>query len=350
MLASKTNTLDSIQTPFGMVMPGRNWTATTAEGYGFGFNGKLKDDDISGNGNIYDYGFRIYNPRIGKFLSLDPLSNSFPWYTPYQFSGNKPIMCLDMDGMEEIYFDDQLVTRFDEYSALEVLSATEVAGGYLQQFQNVDLNKTTNWVIVLDETLLFGGAGVTFTIPADILYINYYTYQQGIYVGNEVYKTTAINEIAKYVGNDITLAQKILESKAAKASIGLTPNTTKNLQVTVIGIKTEEGTTYDSNDETGFFDSQGNKKTNLWTLSLVIGHEFIAHVAYLVIDGYVNNEDAEHNRFESDNKENPENLHHDNDSESTPMDVLPSIVGSKNSDGAKLYYQTKEQIDKRKKN
>jgi hypothetical protein len=50
---------------------------------------------------IQDYGFRLYNPALGKFLSVDPLSPDFPWYTPYQFAGNKPIWAIDLDGLEE---------------------------------------------------------------------------------------------------------------------------------------------------------------------------------------------------------------------------------------------------------
>jgi hypothetical protein len=34
-------------------------------------------------------------------LSVDPLTNSYPWYTPYQFAGNKPINSIDRDGLEE---------------------------------------------------------------------------------------------------------------------------------------------------------------------------------------------------------------------------------------------------------
>jgi RHS repeat-associated protein len=51
----------------------------------------------------YDYEFRIYNPSIGKFLSVDPLTKTYPWYTPYQFAGNKPIWAVDLDGLEEHY-------------------------------------------------------------------------------------------------------------------------------------------------------------------------------------------------------------------------------------------------------
>ncbi len=73
-------------------------------GYRFGYNGKEKDDELKGTGIQYDYGFRIYDARIAKFLSVDPLTRSYPWYTPYQFAGNKPIHCLDLDGLEEINY------------------------------------------------------------------------------------------------------------------------------------------------------------------------------------------------------------------------------------------------------
>jgi hypothetical protein len=57
---------------------------------------------VYGEGNVYDYGFRIYNPRIGKFLSVDPLTKEYPWYTPYQFAGNTSISAVDLDGLEEL--------------------------------------------------------------------------------------------------------------------------------------------------------------------------------------------------------------------------------------------------------
>lgn len=80
-------------------MPGRKFAVDGS--YRFGFNGKENDNEVKGEGNHYDYGFRIYDPRIAKFLSVDPLAKSFPWYTPYQFAGNKPIIAIDLDGLEE---------------------------------------------------------------------------------------------------------------------------------------------------------------------------------------------------------------------------------------------------------
>lgn len=69
--------------------------------YRYGFNGKERDENGEFGDMVYDYGFRIYNPRIGRFLSVDPLTKEYPWYTPYQFAGNKPINSIDRDGLEE---------------------------------------------------------------------------------------------------------------------------------------------------------------------------------------------------------------------------------------------------------
>ncbi|GEP93730.1 RHS repeat-associated core domain-containing protein [Chitinophaga terrae (ex Kim and Jung 2007)] len=60
---------------------------------------------MKGEGNQQDYGFRIYDPRVAKFLSVDPLTKSYPELTPYQFASNRPIDAIDLDGAEASYKD-----------------------------------------------------------------------------------------------------------------------------------------------------------------------------------------------------------------------------------------------------
>jgi RHS repeat-associated protein len=84
--------------PFGMIMPGR--TIVNGSVYRYGFNGKENDNEVKETGNQQDYGMRIYDPRIGKFLSFDPLAKSYPMLTPFQFASNSPIMAIDLDGLE----------------------------------------------------------------------------------------------------------------------------------------------------------------------------------------------------------------------------------------------------------
>jgi RHS repeat-associated protein len=72
-----------------------------ADGYRFGFNGKEDDREVEGQ---QDYGLRTYDVRIARFKSIDPLTQKFPWYTPYQFAGNSPIRNTDLDGAEPLDF------------------------------------------------------------------------------------------------------------------------------------------------------------------------------------------------------------------------------------------------------
>lgn len=83
-----------------MTMPGRKYTQPNTT-YRYGFNGKENDNEVKGEGNQQDYGLRIYDPRLGRFLSVDPLTKSYPHYTPYSYAGNKPIKFIDLDGAEE---------------------------------------------------------------------------------------------------------------------------------------------------------------------------------------------------------------------------------------------------------
>ena len=94
--------------PFGLSVAGRTYEpvlggsayADVVAEYRYGFNGKEHDMSWGGLG-IQDYGFRLYVPGIGRFLSVDPLTRSYPYYTPYQFAGNRPIQAIDLDGLEE---------------------------------------------------------------------------------------------------------------------------------------------------------------------------------------------------------------------------------------------------------
>jgi hypothetical protein len=56
---------------------------------------------VKGAGNQQDYGMRIYDPRVGRFLSVDPLTGNYPELTPYQFASNNPVEFIDIDGLEK---------------------------------------------------------------------------------------------------------------------------------------------------------------------------------------------------------------------------------------------------------
>lgn len=80
----------------GSLLPGRNYSSSS---YNYGFNGKPKDDEIYGStGTSYDFGARLYDPRVGRWLSLDPLAIRFPYESNYLFAGGNPIYYVDEGG------------------------------------------------------------------------------------------------------------------------------------------------------------------------------------------------------------------------------------------------------------
>jgi len=58
--------------------------------------GKERDEETG----LYYYGARYYAAWLCRFVSVDPLQHKYPYYTPYQYAGNKPITFIDLDGLE----------------------------------------------------------------------------------------------------------------------------------------------------------------------------------------------------------------------------------------------------------
>src|SRR5690606_12040946 len=133
--------------------------------YLYQFNGKEKTNEINNiDATIYDYGFRIYDTRIAKFLSVDPLTNSFPWYTPYQFAGNKPIWAMDLDGLEEAFSTSNalgtgvLIPASDQFNTLPYTNLPYFKSGHNQ----IDYEKLNNQNDLLSYIPGFG-------IPFDLM-------------------------------------------------------------------------------------------------------------------------------------------------------------------------------------
>ena len=89
--------------PFGMGMPGRNYNAGN---YRHRFSNAEQDNEIKGVGNSLDMKFRIYDPRLGRFLSVDPLVQQFAWNSPYSYAMNRVIDGIDLEGLEYLSSDD----------------------------------------------------------------------------------------------------------------------------------------------------------------------------------------------------------------------------------------------------
>ncbi len=66
------------------------------------FNGQEADNEVLGEGVFQNYGFRMYDTRIGRFWGVDPLTKDYPMLTPFQFASCSPMLLVDVDGLEGI--------------------------------------------------------------------------------------------------------------------------------------------------------------------------------------------------------------------------------------------------------
>lgn len=117
---------------YGMQMPGRNGSASE---YEYGFNGMLKDDELKGKNNSYDFGARMYDPRVGRFLNLDPKAFHYPNFSPYCYADNSPILFIDENGEGPIlgfikfaFFGRMQLAKITGYTVSETIKVRVGAG------------------------------------------------------------------------------------------------------------------------------------------------------------------------------------------------------------------------------
>jgi RHS repeat-associated protein len=78
--------------------------------YRYAFNSMERDDEVKGEGNSYDFGARMYDSRIGRWLSIDAQSHTQPSWSPYKGFYSNPLIFNDPDGNTEyltIFYDNK---------------------------------------------------------------------------------------------------------------------------------------------------------------------------------------------------------------------------------------------------
>jgi len=144
--------------------------------YRYGFNGQEHEDEFTGGD--YDFGVRMYDPRIARFLSLDPLKRLFTSESNYSYAGNSPIVLVDNKGEKKTWY----ITIIDKWGNETVIKV-------------VDKNKvkTKQYELVYTES-----EGVGFKIP--------YTKEFDL-------KQTITIDHRKPAGQQVTFGEEEVETK-----------------------------------------------------------------------------------------------------------------------------------------
>ncbi|MCU0434637.1 MAG: hypothetical protein MUC87_14375 [Bacteroidia bacterium] len=100
-----------VYSAFGAPLAGRTFSSPS---YKYGFNGKEKDGEMYGSdGSSYDFGARMYDARVGRFLSVDPKASKNSELSTYSYAANSPLVLIDYDGEEyRVYGSEENVNAY----------------------------------------------------------------------------------------------------------------------------------------------------------------------------------------------------------------------------------------------
>ncbi|GIV45060.1 MAG: hypothetical protein KatS3mg035_2183 [Bacteroidia bacterium] len=142
--------------PFGSVMEGRNLETIN---YRFGFQGQEGDDEVYGKNNLWAYKYRLHDARLGRFFSVDPLADKYPYNSVYAFSENRVIDGVELEGLELVYTrNGQFIGKYGQSTEIRVLDEEKV-NKYAQEMNMMSMQKLDWWQSV--------GGILHFTEPYD---------------------------------------------------------------------------------------------------------------------------------------------------------------------------------------
>lgn len=160
--------------PFGANISALSSTAPLSKPNNFKYNEKEFQTEF--DLNWYDYGARNYDPQLGRWFNVDPMSDSYYDNSTYHFSGNNPILFKDVDGRYyegtdgkpvttsvnsdgKIVLSDNASPDLQRMASLVNDSGSETA---VSQFAAVGTNETKVNFQFSNEVVFVEGGGVLF--------------------------------------------------------------------------------------------------------------------------------------------------------------------------------------------
>jgi len=118
----------------------------TSTRYQYKYNGKEFQDEL-GLGR-YDYGWRNYDPALGRWMNVDPLAERYLSASPYTYVSNTPINALDPDGRYIIYRNDEMTLAYSNGNFYHATITQDKQGNYKTNLgEKYDAEKEKNLTV-----------------------------------------------------------------------------------------------------------------------------------------------------------------------------------------------------------
>lgn len=132
--------------PFGLEHRGYNTNIIGVENNYKTYQGQEINKELGLNWLSYKY--RNYDPAIGRFFNIDPLAEKYNYQSPYNFSENRVIDGIELEGLE----------HYNAGSTLMVRRQMELAGASKEELADYDRGVTRAGAMGVDVTPLVGDA------------------------------------------------------------------------------------------------------------------------------------------------------------------------------------------------
>ncbi len=130
--------------PFGLTF--NSFSRENSASQEFKYNGKEEQDELGLN--WLDFGRRMYDPLLGRFLGVDPLADKYNWLTTYNYAENSPIANIDLWGLQRYYAaDGSLLGQVGENMDVRVVNSSMTnaqASAHIQSGTAAGLEALTN--------------------------------------------------------------------------------------------------------------------------------------------------------------------------------------------------------------
>ena len=109
--------------------------------YRYGFQGQEEDNEIN---NKYSFKFRLYDPNISRFHSIDPLTSKYPHLSSYCFSGNRVLDAIELEGAEPVTINATEGTTYSGISRKYGVSINQLTSLNSYDPKNIPIGATIN--------------------------------------------------------------------------------------------------------------------------------------------------------------------------------------------------------------